>query len=73
MEKEWQYKNIPPCLIIEKLILDESNYIPNDYKVYCFNGTAELIQVDTSRSKKGHLRFWYDKCWNKKNRNNKQS
>lgn len=61
--KEWQYKNIKPCIIVEKLLLDENNEIPNDYKLHCFNGKVEIIQVDTGRFT-NHERYLYDRNWN---------
>ncbi|MCA0931047.1 glycosyl transferase [Lutimonas saemankumensis] len=65
VDKEWQYKNIKPRILIEKLLLDKNNNIPNDYKFLCFNGRVLLIQVDTERDQKDQLRFFYDKDWNK--------
>jgi hypothetical protein len=31
-KKEWQYKNIKPCIIVEKLLTDKDGNIPYDYK-----------------------------------------
>ena len=31
--REWQYKNIKPCIVVEKLMLDENNELPSDYKI----------------------------------------
>lgn len=42
--KEWQYKNIRPKIIVEKLLGSDDN-LPNDIKVFCFNGTAKIISV----------------------------
>lgn len=60
--KEWQYKNIKPRIVVEKLLLDGSN-IPNDYKFHCFNGKVEFIQVDLERFTE-HKRNLYDLDWN---------
>lgn len=62
INREWQYKNIPPRIIIEKLLTNEDGDIPNDYKVFCFNGKAEYIQVDGNRFTK-HVRAFYDTEW----------
>lgn len=62
--KEWQYKNINPRIIIEKLLLDKKGNIPYDYKIHCFNGIPEIIQVDLDRQK-DHRRNWYDKNFKK--------
>lgn len=60
--KEWQYKNIKPKILIEKLLLDEKKNIPKDYKFHCFNGEVEFIAVDTDRFGK-HKRSFFDKTW----------
>lgn len=60
---EWQYKNITPLIVIEKLLVDEQGKLPCDYKFHCFNGRTEYIQVDFDR----HLARKtnnYDRDWN---------
>jgi hypothetical protein len=61
--KEWQYKNIQPCIIVEKLLAGESGGLPFDYKLHCFNGKVNMIQVDTGRYTDNHHRNWYNKDW----------
>ncbi|MCT4702592.1 hypothetical protein MUA02_12030 [Enterobacteriaceae bacterium H20N1] len=56
--KEWQYKNIKPKIIIEKLLMDENGHIPNDIKFSCINGRAEIVHVDSNKEVK-HLRNNY--------------
>lgn len=58
--KEWQYKDIKPVIIIEKLMMDSNNRIPNDIKFSCFNGRAELVHVDSNKEIK-HLRNNYSR------------
>ena len=41
--QEWQYKNIKPCLIIEKLLTDKEGRIPVDYKLHYINGELQFI------------------------------
>lgn len=60
--REWQYKNIKPKILIEKLLLDEEGQIPKDYKFHCFNGEVEFIQVDTDRFE-NHKRGFFDINW----------
>ena len=67
IEKEWQYKNIKPRIIVEKLLLNKNKNIPFDFKVHCFNGFAKFIQVDANRGKSNHIRYWYDNKWKKMN------
>lgn len=56
--KEWQYKNIKPCIIIEELLLDKNNRIPNDIKFTCINGRVEMVHVDSNKEVQ-HLRNNY--------------
>ena len=63
--KEWQYKNIKPRIIVEKLLLTKENKVPFDYKMHCFNGKVITIQVDMDRGTDNHYRNWYDTNWNR--------
>jgi len=60
--REWQYKNIKPKIIIEKLLLDENNEIPLDYKFYCYNGEPKNIHVSIKRNGVHYVVF-YDLDW----------
>ncbi|MCK4664762.1 MAG: glycosyl transferase [Bacteroidales bacterium] len=60
--KEWQYKNINPQIIIEKMLIDSNGEIPLDYKFHCFNSKIEFIQVDIGRFKE-HKRNFYNVEW----------
>ena len=62
--KEWAYKHIEPRVICERLLIDEHDCLPVDYKVFCFNGRANLVQVDFDRFV-DHTRSFYDLSWNK--------
>ena len=61
---EIQYKNIKPKLICEKLIETETGNLPEDYKLYCFNGIAECVLVCSGRDEngKGAKYYFLDKC-----------
>ena len=61
--KEWQYKNIEPRIIVEKLLEDKNGNIPFDYKLHCFNGKVRMAQVDMGRGTDEHYRNWYSKEW----------
>lgn len=60
--KEWQYKNIVPEILVERLMLD-GDEIPIDYKFHCFNGKVKMIQIDFDRHTE-HTRNLYDENWN---------
>ncbi len=60
--REWPYKNVKPRIIAEKYMVDESGTELKDYKVFCFNGEPELIEVDFERFIK-HQRNFYTTDW----------
>ncbi len=61
--REWQYKNIKPSIIVEKLLLDENSNIPYDYKFECFNGKVTYINVIIDRFQEKKFKV-YDPDWN---------
>ncbi len=60
---EFQYKQIEPRVIVEKLLVDEEGKIPSDFKLHCFNGKLQFTQVDMDRHT-NHTRNLYDLNWN---------
>lgn len=62
--REWQYKDIKPRIIVEKMLLDCYGNLPFDYKFWCINGTVSMIQVD-SGGYGSHVLTFFDKFWNK--------
>ena len=60
--REWQYKNIKPHIIVEKLLLDEKGHVPTDYKFHCFNGKVGFAQTMTGRFNDLRIIF-YDESW----------
>ncbi len=60
--REWQYKNIEPRIVVEKLLTDSKGNIPYDYKMHCFNGKLVFTQVDLDRQT-NHTRNLYDADW----------
>jgi hypothetical protein len=63
--REWPYKSIKPRMICQPYLSD-SNSVPNDYKVMCFNGKAKMIQVHTGRYVDHKVDF-FDLQWNRVN------
>lgn len=61
--REYPYKNVPPRIIAEKYMVDESGWQLKDYKVFCFNGCPKFIEVDYNRYV-GHKLNVYDTNWN---------
>jgi hypothetical protein len=44
-QKEWQYKNIEPRIIVEKLLIRKDGSIPTNYRIHCFHGRVGLIAL----------------------------
>lgn len=60
--REWAYKDVPNRIVCEEFLESDSSYGLNDYKVFCFDGKAKLIQVDFDRFK-DHKRNLYTPDW----------
>ncbi len=60
--REWQYYDCPPRIIIEEHLELPGEKPLNDYKIFCFNGVPQLIQVDIDRQS-SHTRNFYDTDW----------
>lgn len=60
--REWPYKNVPPRIIAEQYMADESGKELKDYKIFCFNGKPKLIEVDFGRFDV-HKRNLYTTKW----------
>ena len=61
--REWPYKNVKPRIVAEKYMVDESGWELKDYKIFCFNGHAEYVEVDFNRYVEHKLNP-YDFDWN---------
>lgn len=61
--QEWQYKNMKPCIIVEKLLQTKDGKIPNDYKLHFINGKLEFVYCSIDREG-GNFRNIYDAEWN---------
>jgi len=44
--REWNYKNIKPRIIAEKILRDRNGNLPMDYKFLCFDGQPRLLFLD---------------------------
>ena len=63
---EYHYLRIPPRIVAEKLLVDETR--PNesliDYKLWCFNGKPYVFFVVSNRTKESYHMSLYDLEWN---------
>lgn len=60
--REWPYKNVPPQIIAEKYMVDESGTELKDYKIFNFGGVPKIIEVDFDRFT-SHKRNLYTPEW----------
>ena len=61
--REWAYKNVPPAIIVEKLMVDESGSELKDYKFFCFDGKPRVMFVAKDRATDTKFDF-YDMDYN---------
>ena len=61
--QEWQYKDIPRQIVVEKLLVTKDGKIPNDYKLNYFNGQLEYVYVSYDREGV-NARCVFDNDWN---------
>ena len=61
--REWQYKDIPRQIVVERLLVTKEGKIPNDYKLNYFNGKLEFIYVSYDREGV-NTRCVFDEKWN---------
>ena len=60
--REWAYKNVEPRILVEEFVDEGSGTAPYDYKLFVFDGTVELVQVDAGRFG-DHRRRLYTPAW----------
>lgn len=63
LKKELQYKYVERKILIEEFLSDDEVGDPMDYKIFCFSGEPNMIQLDVDRFVK-HTRNLYDIKWN---------
>ncbi|GAG95136.1 unnamed protein product, partial [marine sediment metagenome] len=63
---EWAYSEIKPLILIEKLLKDKNDNIPNDYRFWMFDGKCKLISVTSKRFTNKKFTY-YNTNWNKLN------
>ena len=45
-EREWQYKDIEPRILVEKLLIPANGGLPNNYRLHCLSGNVEIVSVN---------------------------
>lgn len=62
MGREQNYKFLRPKIIVEEFMSLDGSAVPEDYKIYCFQGSPRFIHVDGDRFS-DHTRNFYDIDW----------
>lgn len=62
--REQNYRYLIPKIIVEEYFSEDNRTVPNDYKIFCFDGIPKLIQVDTDRFTSQSQSF-YNIEWNR--------
>ena len=63
-DPEWAYRVVVPRVVVEPLITSPDGGPPREYKVFCFNGHAQVIRVDHGSVSGGKDFTHYDREWN---------
>ena len=61
--QEWQYKNIPPYYIVERLLEPKNGLFPNDYKLFYIAGELQFIHVSVNGDRTTRYKIEYDPEW----------
>lgn len=62
---EYHYNYIKPVIIVERNLISENGILPNEYKIFCFNGRPSYIYICADRDIKTHKikRACFDFNW----------
>lgn len=60
LTREANYRDLTPKVIVEPILFNNKSI--NDYKVFCFNGSARVVQVDIGR-RENHTRNFFNTKW----------
>ena len=70
ISREWNYKNIPPRVVVEEVIKDPSGEALKDFRFFCFDGEPRLLMMDVGvfradgKYQVGYPRNMYDMDFN---------
>ena len=61
--REWPYKNVSPCIVVEKNMATSDGSLPVDYKFFCYDGFVDSVMICTDRGFSNKRFFFFDKEW----------
>jgi hypothetical protein len=56
---EWQYLRIPPRLLVEPMLIGPGGRELDNYRLWCFDGVVQYVQLSTLRDGAWHTAFFY--------------
>lgn len=56
--REWAYLGITPRIVAEAFLDEPGRATPTDYKFYCFDGKAALVQTDADRFTNHEMQYF---------------
>ena len=62
--REANYRFLERKIIVEEFFCGDRQTVPQDYKIFCFHGQPQLIEVDSDRFV-NHTRNFYDTGWHR--------
>lgn len=54
---EYHYSAIKPRIVCERYIEPATGFLPDDYKIYCFNGRPHYVAIATDRANRAKWNF----------------
>jgi hypothetical protein len=65
VQKEWHYKHMDRCLIVEKLLICKDGRIPTNFRVHCIHGKVVLIALTlyNSNNPNDYKNLKYSRDW----------
>ena len=57
-QRERQYKDIEPLIIVEELLLKKNGTLPSNYKLFCFNGVVKYLSLDNEIESEKYVNFY---------------
>ncbi len=61
--REWPYKNVKPCIIVEKYMEDKEEKELRDYKFFCFNGYVDNVMICIDRNINDPKFYFFNDKW----------
>lgn len=62
-QREWQYRDIAPRVLVEEMLIDDGGNLPTEYRVFCFDGEAKFLEVVSERFTPDLKVDYYDVDW----------